>query len=92
MSGRDKVVKHTREELAAAAHEMWAHWMNYLFDQCRIEINNGKPITVIPDDLCVRWRRQTDTRYVDLSESEKNSDREIADEFLMPLMEEWFLW
>ena len=75
-----------RERLAAVSHEIWAHWMNYLFDQCRVEINlYGSPITVIPDDMCIRWRRQIDSTYHELTESEKDSDREQADKIIAAL-------
>ena len=75
-----------REKLAAVSHEIWAHWMNYLFDQCRIDMNlHANLVTVIPDDMCIRWRRQTDTPYHELSESEKDSDREQADKILSVL-------
>lgn len=65
----------TLEKAAKACHEIWAHWMRYYlsrqFDQ---------------EDYA-RWRRQMNTPYPELSESEKASDRAVA-RLYMPLEEE----
>jgi hypothetical protein len=58
-----------RERLAALEHEQWAHWTRYLLDH------------LTPENV-ERWRRQIDTPYEELSESEKQSDREWADRVL----------
>lgn len=61
------------EELAAIEHESWAHWQRYVHDQCLAGPDGS---LIIPPELVMRWERQISTRYEDLSEKEKNSDRE----------------
>jgi hypothetical protein len=68
-----------REKLAELAHNQWVGWMNYLFSQCEINIHGH---CVIPQWANERWHRQVATRYADLSEVEKDSDRNEADRFL----------
>jgi hypothetical protein len=68
-----------REQLADLQHEIWAHWMRYLFSVC--QENPDGSFTIHPEKA-QRWLRQINTPYADLSESEKNSDREQADKIL----------
>lgn len=75
----DKVNDDIREELAAYAHEAWASWMRYLFANCGAA-QHGK--VVIPALYADALRRQMHTRYVELTESEKESDRQEADKML----------
>ncbi len=53
------------ERLAAHEHEQWAHWTRYMLDN-------------LTEENIARWRQQIETDYQDLSESEKESDREWA--------------
>lgn len=68
-----------KEQLAAVQHDIWAHWVKYVISKCRTNIFD--PSLEIPSWLAVRWRRQTNTDYKDLSEEEKKSDREQANKF-----------
>lgn len=68
-----------RERIAAAQHEIWAHWMRYLFN---VSIRNKDGSYTIPPDFVERWQRQINTPYEQLSESEKDSDREQAEKVL----------
>ena len=68
-----------REQLAGLEHEQWVGWMNYLFEKS-IEREDGS--VTIPAELVERWKRQINTPYANLSDSEKESDREIADKVL----------
>ncbi len=61
------------EQLAAAEHERWSHWQRYMHEQCREEPDGS---LTIPAELVRRWDRQMRTAYDDLSETEKESDRE----------------
>lgn len=61
------------EELAAIEHERWSHWQKYLHEKCK---KNEDGSLTIPADLVSRWTKQANTDYFELSESEKNSDRE----------------
>ncbi len=58
-----------REKLANLEHEQWSHWTKYMLDN-------------LTDENIKRWRKQIDTNYDDLSEKEKDSDREWADKVL----------
>ena len=72
-----------KEELAAVQHEIWSHWMKYLFDQCDEEDTDSG--WTIPLDKVWRWSRQMTTPYSELSEQEKENDREQADKILAVL-------
>jgi len=61
------------EKLAAIEHERWADWQKYMHGLC-IE-DDGKNLTIVRS-LRERWDKQIKTNYKDLSETEKNSDRE----------------
>lgn len=58
-----------REKLADLVHQQWIHWMRYMVDNST-------------DENIQRWVRQMNTAYADLSEKEKDSDREWADKIL----------
>lgn|GEM_PF-6872315 len=79
MTRRDHLV----EALAAAEHASWAHWQAYLFSCCE-RLPDGS--LVIPAEKADRWQRQIETPYADLSEREKQSDRdEVAK--ILPLID-----
>lgn len=63
------------EQLAAIEHERWSQWMRWQFSLCNT-LDTGE--VVIPSELVERWTRQMNTRYRDLTEQEKDSDREEA--------------
>jgi ribosome modulation factor len=68
-----------RELIAAVQHEIWAHWMKYLFSKCPL---NDQGQRVIPAELVERWQRQIDTPYAELSGMERDSDRRQADKVI----------
>ena len=81
--------KELRERLSALEHEQWAHWTKYMLSQLQKELRelseqfpavfpNGHPLLVDLPSV-KRWLMQIDTPYEDLSEKEKDSDREWAD-------------
>ena len=59
-------IKNIREKLAELEHVQWAHWTKYMLDN------------MTPENI-ERWRLQTETDYKDLSDKERDSDREWAD-------------
>lgn len=61
------------EALAALEHGRWSHWQRYLHSKC-IPGDDGS--LTIPADLVARWTTQISTPYADLSEPEKESDRD----------------
>ena len=73
------------EQLADKEHASWCHWMDYLFSRCISTIEGD---AVIPNDLALRWRRQASTPYTELTEREKQSDRdEVA--HILPIIDEY---
>lgn len=75
-----------REALAALEHEQWAHWTRYMLKTLEplLSPNVGMPAQVRgnAEAALERWLRQINTPYADLSEKEKDSDREWADKVL----------
>ena len=67
-----------REILADVQHEIWSHWMEYLFSLCPEVEGSVMETRYIPHDLVKRWTRQMNTPYSELSEKEKDSDRDQA--------------
>ncbi|MFJ3234727.1 hypothetical protein [Streptomyces sp. NPDC086787] len=67
------------EALADVEHERWAHWQRYLHSQCSRQSDGS---LTIPAELVRRWESQMDTPYAELSESEKESDREQVRRYL----------
>ncbi len=77
-----------REQLAAVQHEIWSHWLRYMFTQCEeeaCEYIEQESFLVIPKDKVARWKRQMETPYAKLSEEEQQSDLEQADKVLAVL-------
>lgn len=67
-----------REQLAAIEHERWADWQRWMHSQ-GVWFHDGS--LHIPASLMERWDRQIATPYADLSEDEKQSDREQVDRY-----------
>jgi hypothetical protein len=67
-----------KEDLADVSHEIWSHWMRYLFSRC--EDDDLGMVIDWPD--AEHWKRQMNTPYDELTEKEKKSDREQADKIL----------
>jgi hypothetical protein len=63
------------EKIAEVQHEIWSHWMKYLFEVTK---QNEDGSVTIPADKVKRWKRQLSTKFADLSEKEKESDIEQA--------------
>jgi hypothetical protein len=71
-----------REKLAEIQHKIWAHWMTHLFS---VSTLNEDGSCTIPQGKVKRWKRQVQTPYSELSEAEKESDREQADKIIAAL-------
>lgn len=74
------------EEKADKQHQIWSHWMKYMFSECDFglptvmsAIENGS--CIISKDKVERWAKQMNTDYKDLTEKEKQSDRDIVEAF-----------
>lgn len=68
-----------RERMAAAQHTIWAHWMGHLFAQGTL---NEDGSWTMPKEKVEQWQRQMATDFADLSEDEKQSDRDQVDKML----------
>ena len=68
-----------REQLAAYAHTTWSGWMYYLFMGSR---SNPDGSVTIPTESVKRWKRLMETPYEDLTNHEKVSDQDEADNIL----------
>ena len=60
------------EKLAAIEHERWSHWQEYLHSR-GVPTYNG---LLFAKEAIEHWERQIRTPYAELSEREKNSDRD----------------
>lgn len=62
----DKITENSLlEKLADVEHKQWAHWTKYMLDN-------------MTEENVERWKKQIETEYKDLTEKEKDSDREWA--------------
>lgn len=67
------------ETLAAVEHERWSHWQHHVHSKCS---RNPDGSLTIPAELVARWTDQMSTPYPELSEQEKESDREQVHRYL----------
>ena len=70
------------EALAALEHERWSHWQRYMHGKCTARDDGS---LVIPAELVSRWERLMATPDRELTEREKESDREQVLRY-MPLI------
>jgi hypothetical protein len=75
----EKVLNGVLEQLASIEHERWSHWQSYMHSQC-LRLPDGS--LLVPAELAARWESQYKTRYEDLGDKEKNSDREQVMRYL----------
>lgn len=73
------------EDLASIEHERWSHWQRYLHSKCSPGADGS---LMIPSDLVERWERLIATPYAELTDKEKESDREQVRKYL-PLIDEF---
>lgn len=77
---KDKELEEQIEELAAIEHERWADWQRWCNGEIRANANDiESPLR--------RWDKQIETPYEQLSEREKDSDREQVRRYL-PIMKD----
>lgn len=67
------------EQLAAIEHERWSHWQRYVHGQC---VRQPDGSLLVPAHLVERWERQIHTKYADLDDHERESDREQVRKYL----------
>ena len=61
------------ERLAEIEHQRWADWQRYMHNR---GIGNEDGSLTIPPFFVKQWERQIKTPYSELSEKEKDSDRD----------------
>ena len=71
------------EQFASTQHDIWAHWMKYQLSKCERKTDGS---LVIPPDLVHRWEDQMNADFDELSEEEKDSDRDIVTKFMSYLV------
>lgn len=69
-----------KEKLAAIEHERWADWQKWCHKILRDELRFNDMGTNL-EEILERWDRQIETKYEDLSEQEKQSDREQVERY-----------
>lgn len=74
----------TVEQLAAIEHERWAHWQQYLHEQCERQPDGS---LVLPAAQVARWQAQIETPYAALSDQEQQSDREQVHKYLPAIID-----
>ncbi|WP_426014459.1 hypothetical protein [Caulobacter sp. DWR2-3-1b2] len=67
------------ESLAAQEHLRWAHWQRYLHGKAERRTDGA---LVLPAHLVELWEGQIERSYNELSETEKESDREQVRRYL----------
>lgn len=65
------------ELLADIEHQKWSHWQKYMHSKMEADSDEyGNIDYLLPEKLFEHWERQIKTKYKDLTEKEKDSDRE----------------
>lgn len=82
----NKKFEELKERLAAIEHARWSHWQNYMHGKCA---KNDDGSLTIPKHLVDKWEKQSRTNFQDLTEKEKESDREQVEKYA-PLLENFF--
>lgn len=73
------------EQLADKEHDGWARWMAYLFTQCGVQPDGA---LLIPAAYVDALSQQIDKPYADLSEREKQYDREEV-ALILPIIRQY---
>jgi hypothetical protein len=74
-----KLLDGLMEHLASVEHERWSHWQRYMHGKA---IKRPDGSLLVPPELVKQWERQFLTPYSELSEKEKESDREQVRKYL----------
>jgi hypothetical protein len=76
----EHVLTELLETLASAEHQRWSHWQRYMHSKCIPQGDDGA--LLIPADLVKHWEKQITTPYSELTEEEKESDRDQVRKYL----------
>lgn len=75
----DVILNGIVDQLASIEHVRWSHWQRYMHSK-GVKQTDGS--LVLSADLVQRWDRQASTAYENLSEEERQSDREQVVRYL----------
>ena len=75
----EQALNELMDTLAAVEHERWSHWQRYMHNKC---IPQGDGALLIPAEFVKRWEKQIVTQYSELTDAEKESDREQVRKYL----------
>jgi hypothetical protein len=75
----EKTLNELLETLASAEHERWCRWQRHVHSKC---VPQGDGALLIPADLVRQWENQIATPYSELTDEEKESDREQVRKYL----------
>lgn len=75
----DDMLDGLMEKLAAVEHERWSHWQRHVHSKCTRQPDGS---LLLPADLVARWEKQIATKYAELDDIEKESDREQVRRYL----------
>jgi len=84
MTNEPEWVERFVEEGANIEHDRWSRWQKYMFSKGVVGPDGEFHL---PEEFVDRWFRQIDTKYADLSEPEKESDRKETRNYL-PLIQD----
>ena len=81
------IIKEFIEKGADLEHSRWAKWQKYMHSKMDDGYNKAfeKIGWILPTEFFERWERQIKTKYKDLTEKEKDSDREQVEVYI-PLL------
>lgn len=92
---QEKTLEEFIEKCADLEHERWSKWQSYFFSKCSLKpqsqvngMDDRYVYLALPKDLYERWIRQMNTKYTDLSEQEKESDRVEVRKYI-PLLKDF---
>ena len=70
------------EQISACIHDIWRHWMKYLFSKCKqINIDDSLHV-VIPKNYCKLWEYKMNCDYSALKLYERESDKDQAEKII----------
>jgi len=61
------------EKLADIEHQRWSDWQSYVHSKCKRDAEGN---LIIPAELVKHWEYQISTSYANLSEEDKQKDRD----------------
>lgn len=67
------------EQLASIEHERWTHWQRFMHEQGQRQPDGS---LLLPAELVAKWERLIATPYAQLTDKERESDREQVRRYL----------